>query len=192
MNGFFCACCGYRTMKAPPPGNHDHCEICGWCDDLEQNSSPDLAVGYNPVSLRAARLNFERTGAAHDLLQDEVRAPRRDDAREPAWKAQLDQPVDPVVAARRHPPPQFYCPCCGYRTLEEMPPGTHDICDICYWEDDLVQFNDPDSPGGANTASLRKARLNFEKFGASDLRIKKHVRPPRPDEPRDPNWTKLT
>lgn len=38
---------------------------------------------------------------------------------------------------------KYTCPCCGYRTLEE-PPGTFDICEICFWEDDGVHFDDPD------------------------------------------------
>ena len=37
----------------------------------------------------------------------------------------------------------YHCPCCGYRTLSEQPPGTFEICPVCYWEDDNVQFNDP-------------------------------------------------
>jgi hypothetical protein len=52
----------------------------------------------------------------------------------------------------------FSCPCCGYHTLQEKPPGTFDICPVCEWEDDLVQFNDPDFSGGANTVSLREAQ----------------------------------
>ncbi len=50
---------------------------------------------------------------------------------------------------------KYTCPCCGYRTLDEEPPGTYDICEICFWEDDPVQFVDPDYEGGANTPSLR-------------------------------------
>jgi len=43
---------------------------------------------------------------------------------------------------------KYTCPCCGYRTIEEEPPDTYEICNICYWEDDEVQFNDPDFEGG--------------------------------------------
>lgn len=32
--------------------------------------------------------------------------------------------------------------------IEEEPPDTYEICNICYWEDDEVQFNDPDFEGG--------------------------------------------
>ncbi len=44
------------------------------------------------------------------------------------------------------------------KTLEEEPPGTYEICSICYWEDDEVQFNDHDFEGRANEVSLRQRR----------------------------------
>ena len=46
------------------------------------------------------------------------------------------------------------CPCCGYPTLSEEPPGTYEICPVCFWEDDPVQFNDPSFAGGAGSAHL--------------------------------------
>ena len=58
---------------------------------------------------------------------------------------------------------RFYCPCCGFDTLDAEPPGTFDICRICGWEDDDVQFEDPDFSGGANVLSLRKYQLNWSK-----------------------------
>lgn len=39
---------------------------------------------------------------------------------------------------------KYTCPCCGYKTLDEEPPGTYDICSIFFWEDDGVQYDDPD------------------------------------------------
>ena len=55
----------------------------------------------------------------------------------------------------------YTCPCCGYKTLEEKPPGTFNICQLCGWEDDAVQFDNPDYEGGANSESLREAQHNF-------------------------------
>jgi Cysteine-rich CPCC len=81
------------------------------------------------------------------------------------------------VSKRRWP-----CPCCGYRTLGEEPPGSYLICPVCFWEDDAVQFDEPDRRGGANGVSLDEARNNFRAFGASDERAKHHVRRPRKDE----------
>ena len=48
----------------------------------------------------------------------------------------------------------YICPCCGKHTLHENPPGTFEICGICGWEDDDVQYNDPAYSGGANEVSL--------------------------------------
>ena len=76
----------------------------------------------------------------------------------------------------------YACPCCGYKTLEEEPPGTFEICEICYWEDDNIQFDEPDYEGGANTVSLKQAQENFEHFGASDERFLDCVREPLKDE----------
>jgi hypothetical protein len=62
----------------------------------------------------------------------------------------------------------YPCPCCGQKTLDEEQPGTYDICSICFWEDDPVQFDKPDYEGGANHVSLNQARRNFLEFGACD------------------------
>lgn len=48
------------------------------------------------------------------------------------------------------------CPVCGKTYVEE-----YDICDICNWENDPVQFYKPDLPGGANKMSLNQARKAF-------------------------------
>src|SRR5436305_8121773 len=61
----------------------------------------------------------------------------------------------------------YACPCCGFLTLEEPPPGTYEICPVCYWEDDPVQFDDPSYTGGANRVSLAQARQNFLDLGAA-------------------------
>jgi Cysteine-rich CPCC len=76
----------------------------------------------------------------------------------------------------------FSCPCCGYLTLDEAPPGTYAICKVCFWEDDPVQFADPDSDGGANAVSLNQARESFRAHGVSERRFAANVRPPLPEE----------
>lgn len=35
---------------------------------------------------------------------------------------------------------KFTCPCCGYKTMKGKPPGTYEICEICFWEDDGFNF----------------------------------------------------
>lgn len=84
---------------------------------------------------------------------------------------------------------RYACPCCGYKTLEEKPPGTLEICEICFWEDDGLQYEDPDFVGGANKVSLRQAQANFAKFGACEERYIDFVRKPTDDDEKDSNWT---
>lgn len=77
------------------------------------------------------------------------------------------------------------CPCCGYRTITEE----WDICEVCGWEHDSVQSNNPDYAGGANRPSLREAQRNFERFGAKDRDCPNHGKPDGFE--RDPDWRPL-
>ena len=84
----------------------------------------------------------------------------------------------------------YPCPCCGHLVFDE-PPGSDDICSICFWHDDAVQLRFPLMDGGANGPSLFEAQANYEAYGAKDRRVIPYVRPPAPDEPRDPVWRPL-
>jgi len=77
---------------------------------------------------------------------------------------------------------RYSCPCCGYLTLILEPPGTFRLCPVCYWEDDPIQFDDPDYTGGANRVSLNQARENFLRFGACEEVVVSRVRKPLPEE----------
>jgi hypothetical protein len=77
---------------------------------------------------------------------------------------------------------KYACPCCGYLTLDQEAPGTFAMCEVCMWEDDPVQFDDPDFGGGANRPSLNEARENFKRLQASDARFVEQTRPPRATE----------
>ena len=76
----------------------------------------------------------------------------------------------------------YACPCCEHLTLDKQPPGTYEICPVCYWEDDGLQYHDPNDEGGANTMSLNEARLNFLRLGAIDEASLALVRPPTAEE----------
>ncbi|MFC4075637.1 CPCC family cysteine-rich protein [Salinithrix halophila] len=78
----------------------------------------------------------------------------------------------------------YPCPCCGYLTLSEKPPGTFEICEVCFWEDDYVQYHDPSYEGGANKVSLSRARDNFRRIGSSSEEFVKMVRKPNKCEQR--------
>jgi hypothetical protein len=77
---------------------------------------------------------------------------------------------------------KYKCVCCGNCTLDSEPPGTFEICPVCYWEDDNVQFDDPDYEGGANSISLNKARENYKRIGAISTDCLEHTRKPLEDE----------
>ncbi len=82
---------------------------------------------------------------------------------------------------------RYPCPCCGHRVLGEMP-GSYEICPVCFWEDDGVQFRWPTMNGGANKVSLSEAQRNYQDFGACDEHGRRYVRPQADDEPLDPAW----
>jgi hypothetical protein len=76
----------------------------------------------------------------------------------------------------------YQCPCCKYKTLGER--GGHEICNICFWEDDGQDEHDATVVrGGPNgSLSLAKGRENFQDFGACEERHIKRVRKPLPEE----------
>ncbi|SFT05174.1 CPCC family cysteine-rich protein [Marininema halotolerans] len=74
------------------------------------------------------------------------------------------------------------CPCCGYLTFDEDSLGEYEICDVCFWEDDPIQRENPTVAGGANVESLEQARANFVRIGAMSIGLIKHVRKPLPEE----------
>ncbi len=53
----------------------------------------------------------------------------------------------------------YKCPCCGQKTLDSE--HMFDICSVCGWEDDNVQFSNPDFRGGANFFSLNEYRKAY-------------------------------
>lgn len=46
------------------------------------------------------------------------------------------------------------CPVCGQYEFEEK--DDFDICDVCGWENDGLQYDKPDYWGGANDMSLNQ------------------------------------
>lgn len=82
---------------------------------------------------------------------------------------------------------RFTCPCCGYKVFKEAS-GSYEICPICFWEDDIVQNENPFYAGGANEPSLYDAQQNYIRFGACEFRFIKNVREPRETDIKDENW----
>jgi hypothetical protein len=80
----------------------------------------------------------------------------------------------------------YPCPCCGYFVFDE-PPGSYDICPICFWEDDLSQLRFP-MTGGANHVSLIEGQHNFARYGVCEKRFQSKVRVATASDIRDPEW----
>ena len=81
-----------------------------------------------------------------------------------------------------------YCPCCGFDTFDKNDRGNYSICPICFWEDDPLQFDEPDMEGGANRVSLIKGQINFLEFGACKKDMIRNVRKPNKNDRRNPQW----
>lgn len=75
---------------------------------------------------------------------------------------------------------RYRCYCCGYYTLSD---DSDDICSVCWWQDDIVQREDPDYGGGPNHGiSLNEAKRNYKIFGAIGKEYVLEVRKPLPEE----------
>jgi len=68
------------------------------------------------------------------------------------------------------------------------PPGSYEICEICRWEDDDIQLQDPSYSGGANKVSLIEGQENFKNTGVSAPLSKGSVRLPNDADVRDQKW----
>lgn len=85
------------------------------------------------------------------------------------------------LVKKRDEPKKYKCPCCGFYTFEKKE-HAYDICPVCFWEDDPVQFANPTMENGANHVSLATARINYKHFSACDAEMKKYVRGVKKDE----------
>jgi hypothetical protein len=61
------------------------------------------------------------------------------------------------------------------------------ICPICNWEDDPLQFTDPNLGTGANSYPLIEAQKNYERFGWM-YEHASHAPHRESEYERDPRW----
>ena len=57
------------------------------------------------------------------------------------------------------------CPSCEKHQFEY--PDFFEICPVCYWQDDLIQREDPNYRGGANKLSLNEFRAQWKKVATA-------------------------
>ena len=82
---------------------------------------------------------------------------------------------------------RYPCPCCGHLVFDE-PPGSADICLICFWEDDADQLRFPTLEDATNVVSLKQAQAGYASFGAIEERFAGDVRQPTSEDTRDPDF----
>lgn len=81
----------------------------------------------------------------------------------------------------------YPCPRCGHLTLGE-PPGSYEICPVCFWEEDAVQLRWPTYEGGANRPNLIESQRAYAEQGAMEHRFTGLVRRPTDPEAREDTW----
>jgi len=77
---------------------------------------------------------------------------------------------------------RFQCPCCGNFTIESDDEVVVDICDVCFWQYDVVAHHNPEWNIGANHISLNQARENYRKFKVCKNEFRDMVREPLEEE----------
>ena len=105
-------------------------------------------------SLLLISLRWELFGVTNSYLSSRVSAAKQ-------------SPVE--VEGRAEPMER--CPCCFYRSLPDR--GEHDICPVCFWEDD--GGDDEHEHSGCNHMSLVEARAAVAKVGVIDEPFKDSV-----------------
>lgn len=85
----------------------------------------------------------------------------------------------------------FPCPCCGHLVFDG-PPGSEDICLICFWEDDAQQLRFPRLADATNVMSLVDAQLSYARCGAVDERFAADVRKPSAEEPLEEGFRPIS
>ena len=162
--------------------------------DFEQG---DISIGHLIADLKGLMAALERSDADwiegfHDQWASLEESYATALVKKLALPAASDQLVRHALTAMRRllaavPAHRFTCPCCGHIVFDE-PPGSYEICPVCFWEDDEVQLRHPNMGGGANKPSLIEAQANYRTMGAIEARFVQHVREPQPDQQRGPQW----
>jgi hypothetical protein len=80
----------------------------------------------------------------------------------------------------------YPCLCCGYKTLAKEPPGSYEICPICFWEDSVPDWSWQHAT--SNGVKLIQAQRNFLAFGACESQWLDSVRCPTDEDERNPDW----
>jgi hypothetical protein len=81
----------------------------------------------------------------------------------------------------------YACVCCGYLNIREPLEG-HEICKICFWQDDIFDLVFADKLCSVNRVPLVVAQRNFINFGASEREMRSFTVVPQTDNRKDVSW----
>ena len=82
--------------------------------------------------------------------------------------------------------PKYTCPACGFRVFDH-PFGSLQVCPICSWKDDDMQFENPNLKGCSNADSLLEYQTKQLKSLPLSIKIREAGNPSTVFK-RDPNW----
>ena len=90
---------------------------------------------------------------------------------------------------------KYKCPCCENYTLNHDVYGHYgEVCEVCLWQSDEIQDNNPNIKEGFNPVSLNEARENYKRIGAITEKYVRYARKPKKEELKkwkDINYYKL-
>lgn len=84
---------------------------------------------------------------------------------------------------------RHHCIICGYLTLESR--CEYEVCEICYWEDDLLFEGSDDWSPANGDLRISEAQANFLQFGACHSNVARFTRPPSIQDVRVEGWKPL-
>ena len=75
---------------------------------------------------------------------------------------------------------RYFCPCCGFRSLIEKSKGSSELCEVCGWQQDYLQYLYKNREEGLNQTSFIECQQKFiKKFDGGDSET---------GIDRDPDW----
>ena len=122
--------------------------------DLVMAAVGDNILGYKTASGDIVRFD--------ESTNDSVKGTRN--GKEPCLSQMKEHAISNGSCQEMEVQQMIKCPVCSRYEFEAD--NDFDVCDVCGWENDGVQFDDPDYRGGANRVSLNEARVKWQKLNA--------------------------